>query len=261
MRALKLAWLRRQGLASWLQQLMWWRAPLASPVSMAEQVKELKALVQHLQAEREVERGRLARDLHDELGSLLTTARLDMARLKPKLALVAPDLMDGVMRVQSVLDELMCIKGRVTEDLWPSALLNLGLAPSLDILVSKFIESTGITVSWQRVPVRLGADAQLAVYRSVQEGLTNIIKHADATAVWIRMGAVHGVLTVSIVDNGVGFEWGRSPGQACGLMGMRMRIESMGGAMSLLSAPGLGTRIQIQMPETMAASGSGLKKA
>jgi signal transduction histidine kinase len=248
---------------AWHKLLMWWRAPPTSTVSMTEQVKELKALVRHLQAEREVERGRLARDLHDELGSLLTIARLDMARLKPKLALVAPELMDGVVRVQSALDELMCIKGRVTEDLWPSALVNLGLAPSLDILVSKFIESTGINVSWQRVPVRLGADAQLAVYRLVQEGVTNIIKHADATAVWIRLGAVHGVVTVSIVDNGVGFEWGRSPGQACGLMGMRMRTESMGGEMSLLSAPGLGTRILIQLREAMSASGSGsgLKKA
>ncbi len=248
-------------LLSLLNLLGWLVMPPSAGAAARRQLAELKALTQHLQAEGEAERSRLACDLHDELGALLTSARLDVARIKPRLAVALPDMMDGVLRIQRTLDELMAIKRRVTEALWPSALVNLGLAPSLDILISNLVETTGINVNWERVPVQLSASAQLAVYRLVQEGTTNIVKHADATAVWIKMEAAHGVVTVSIADNGVGFEVGRSPAQACGLIGMRVRIESEGGVMTLQSVPGQGTHIQAQLPEVEAASWSGRKKA
>ena len=217
-------------------------------VEVAQRTAELTELTHHLQTAREDERSRLARDLHDELGALLTSAKLDAARIKSRLAGTSPEALERLGHLIETLNSGIAMKRRIIEDLRPSALSNLGLVAALQILTREFAEQSGITVHHTLEPVPLEADAELVVYRLVQEAITNIAKYAKAKQVWVHLAAHAGQVQVSVRDDGVGFDTGAQPGSAHGLMGMRFRVEAEGGTLALQSAPGQGTLIQVSLP-------------
>lgn len=210
--------------------------------------EQLTELARHLQTAREDERNRLARDLHDELGALLTAAKLDVARLKSRLGLLTPEATDRLTHLNETLNSGIALKRRIIEDLRPSSLSNLGLVAALEILTREFSERSGVEVRCQFVPVRLKPSAELMVYRLVQEALTNIAKYASATRVDVTLGMRGGRVEVSVHDNGVGFD-PRTRSAGHGLLGMRYRVESEGGRMVLVSAPGKGTKLDARLPE------------
>jgi len=215
-------------------------------VEVAQRTAELTELTHHLQTAREDERSRLARDLHDELGALLTSAKLDAARIKSRLAGTSPEALERLSHLVETLNSGIAMKRRIIEDLRPSALSNLGLVAALEILTRQFAEQSGITVDHALEPVPLEADAELVVYRLVQEAITNIAKYAKAKRVWVRLATLAGQVQVSVRDDGVGFDISAQPSSAHGLMGMRFRVEAEGG--TLQSAPGQGTLIQVSLP-------------
>lgn len=208
----------------------------------------LSELANHLQQVREEERGHLARELHDELGALLTAAKLDVARLKSKIDATAPDVSERLKHLTETLNSGIALKRRIIEDLRPSSLSNLGLTAALEILTREYAERAGIEVETSLEPVQLTDAAQLTVYRMVQEALTNIGKYAKASKVLV---SVHGYPThvaVQVRDDGVGFDPGSVRPTSNGLAGMRHRVEAAGGRLTLTSRPGNGTLLSAVLP-------------
>jgi len=217
-------------------------------VVVVQRTAQLTELALHLQTAREDERGRLARDLHDELGAFLTSAKLDAARIKSRLAGTAPEALERLGHLIETLNSGIAMKRRIIEDLRPSALDNLGLVVALEILAREFAEQSGIDVHQALEPVELEADAELVVFRLVQEALTNIAKYAKAKQVWISLAMQAGQVLVSVRDDGVGFDTTARSTSAHGLVGMRFRVEAGGGSLILQSAPGTGTSIRVSLP-------------
>ena len=217
-------------------------------VEVIQRTAQLTELTHHLQTAREDERHRLARNLHDDLGALLTSAKLDAARIRSRLANTAPDALELLTHLVGTLNSGIALGRRIIEDLRPSALSNLGLVATLEILGREFADSTNIQVHSALEPVELKATAELMVYRLVQEAITNITKYAKAQHVWISLSTRNGQVEVSVRDDGVGFDTRAKPQSAYGLVGMRYRVESEGGVLTLLSAPKQGTLIQATLP-------------
>ena len=211
---------------------------------------QLTELARHLQTVREDERNHLARELHDELGALLTAAKLDVARLKSRLGTLSPEVAERLQHLNDGLNSGIALKRRIIEDLRPSSLSNLGLVSALEILVREWAQNTEVAVRSTFEPVRLRPSGELTVYRLVQEALTNISKYARASEVAVELSSEDGQVRVLVRDNGVGFDVGVPRISAHGLLGMRYRLETEGGRLLLSSAPGQGTAIEAQLPES-----------
>ena len=222
---------------------------------VAARTKQLTQLAQHLQSVREDERSHLARELHDELGSLLTAAKLDVARLKSRLGVPTPEVAERLQHLTEALNSGIALKRRIIEDLHPSSLSNLGLIAALDILTRDFGERTDIEVHSSLEPVELSASGELTVYRMIQEALTNVLKYAHATKVHIDLHPRNEEVLVGVRDNGVGFDVNEPRDQAHGLLGMRYRLEAEGGRMTLMSAPGNGTALEAVLPQAKRLAG------
>ncbi|OUM01337.1 CHASE3 domain-containing protein [Variovorax sp. JS1663] len=214
-----------------------------------ERTATLAELATHLQDVRESERGFLARELHDELGSLLTAAKLDVARLKSRLA-ESPDAIQRLQHLNDLLNSGIALKRRIIEDLRPSSLANLGLIASLEILGREFAERSGVEIEMVLEPVALDEANQLTVYRMVQESLTNIGKYAQASEASIVMKNYGNHAVVEVNDNGKGFDARAARASSHGLAGMRHRVEAAGGRLTISSAPGEGTRLSATLPAT-----------
>ncbi len=210
--------------------------------------RELTEIAGHLQTAREDERSRLARELHDELGGLLTAAKLDVARMRSKLGSTAPPVADRIAHLVSTLDAGIALKRRIIENLRPSSLQNLGLKPAIEILAREFASGAELALDCTVDEVPLGQEASLTVYRVVQEALTNLGKYASARKVRVQVVRDGGQVQVAVEDNGVGFDPGTVKAGTHGLAGMRFRVESQGGRLEVKSAPGEGTTISVRMP-------------
>jgi signal transduction histidine kinase len=220
---------------------------------------QLRELAQHLQTIREDERSRLARELHDELGALLTAAKLDVARLKSRLGgAPSADATERLAHLNEALNGGIALKRRIIEDLRPSSLSNLGLVAALEILLREFSSRSEIQVVENLAPVQVSPAAQLTIYRLVQEALTNVVKYAKASEVVVSLQpSLEGGATVAVRDNGIGFDVGAPRLARHGLIGMRYRVEADGGSMRLESTPGAGTLIEATLPPAPAEAGDG----
>lgn len=218
---------------------------------VSERTATLTELATHLQQVREDERGHLARELHDELGSLLTAAKLDVARLKSKIDLSTPEVSERVAHLIETLNSGIALKRRIIEDLRPSSLSNLGLTTALEILTREFGERSSIEVECSLEPVDLTESTQLTVYRIVQESLTNIGKYAKASHVIVTVHNYPTYVAVQIQDDGQGFELASMRPNSHGLAGMKHRVEAVGGRLTVASQPGKGTTISAVIPLAM----------
>lgn len=215
---------------------------------VARRTLDLSELTRHLQSAREDERARLARELHDELGALLTAAKLDVARLKPRLQQELPDLAPRLVHLTDTLNSGIALKRRIIEDLRPSTLSTLGLIPALEILCQEVAERSGLKIDKSLQAVQLTASAQLTVYRFVQEALTNAVKYAQARTVQVELGSTGDQVCISVRDDGVGFDPAHTRMGSHGLRGMRFRVESERGEFRITSAPGAGTCLHALLP-------------
>ena len=228
-----------------------------------KRTRELRELAGHLVTVREDERGRLARDLHDELGGLFTAMKLDFARMRRQPGLGAAGLAI-VVSAEARLNAAIAFKRHVIENLRPSALDQLGLAVSIKLLCQDAQQTMGTSVVADldsdagdgigSVRQLSHQEAELTVYRLVQESLTNIAKYAAASAVKVSVRVRGDQLHVHVQDDGRGFD-ARKVGQGHhGLLGMRYRVESQGGRLFVHSAPGKGTIITAHLPLLAAAA-------
>jgi signal transduction histidine kinase len=214
-----------------------------------DRTASLAELATHLQQVREQERGHLARELHDELGALLTAAKLDVARLKSRLGTQAPEVSERLQHLTETLNSGIALKRRIIEDLRPSSLSNLGLTASLEILAREFSERSGVEVTTSLEPVELDEASQLTVYRLVQESLTNMAKYAEARQAEITLRNYGGHVEVDVKDDGKGFDAAHARPSTHGLAGMRHRVEAAGGRLTVASGPGKGTRVAAILPK------------
>lgn len=216
---------------------------------------ELSDLASYLTSTREAERESLARELHDELGALLTAARMDAAWLLRQLDGVMPDACrERFGRLQQRLDGGIALKRRIIDDLRPPLLRELGLVAALRSLGEQFERDSGLRLSLE-LPAEdceLPPDPSLALFRIAQEALTNVRRHAGAHGVRLRLGLAPGWLRLEVADDGVGFDAVAAAQGHHGLAGMRHRVQMFAGEFVLDSRPGAGTRIAVGLPLALA---------
>lgn len=224
--------------------------------------EDLTELAGHLQSAREDERSRLARELHDELGALLTAVKLDAARLKRVMTAPSAEALARLEHLNQTVNQGIGLKRRIIEDLRPSSLSNLGLVSALEILVREHAQRSEVQIETDLHPVTLDESGDITVFRLVQEALTNSAKHAAARRLRVSLGkGVRGGLPVAqvrVADDGRGFDPTLRRAASHGLVGMRYRVEAQGGQMHVDSRPGGGTVIEAWLPlkETGGASPS-----
>jgi signal transduction histidine kinase len=199
----------------------------------------------------EGERKRIARELHDDTGQALTSILVRLRLLEKTVA------DEGVRRNVEELRELtgnaLDSVRRMAVDLRPSALDDLGLVPALHSYAEKYSTAWPIKVTFsaEGLKKRLPPNVELVLYRIVQEALTNVAKHSGASAVEINLRRHSNTVTVTVYDDGKGFdirEVTRTDGSGLGLFGMRERLALVGGAIDIESAPGRGTTIIARVP-------------
>jgi signal transduction histidine kinase len=217
-----------------------------------ERTRRLTELANYLQQAVEDERAHLARELHDELGAMLTAAKLSVARIKSRLPHDADDVHELLQHLTETLNQGIALKRRIIEDLRPSSITNLGLVASLEILAREFAERSGVEVVTALEPVELDANSELTIYRLVQEALTNVGKYAQAKKVTIILKNYVYHAEVSVQDDGAGFDPAHLPHASHGLVGMRHRVEASGGRLDVDSKPGRGARISGTIPRRSA---------
>lgn len=213
----------------------------------------LRNLAGHHVNAREDERGRVARELHDEMGGLLTAMKLEIARLR-RVPEVPPLALERVAGIEQRLNEGIAVKRRIVENLRPSSLDQLGLIPALEVLCHDTGAALGITVEADLSPVDLDKNAELTAYRLVQESLTNVSKYAQARRVQVRLAQAGDRVQVRVQDDGRGFDTEAVPAGHHGLLGMRVRVESHAGHLRVHSAPGRGTCIEADLPASAAGN-------
>lgn len=217
-------------------------------VEVRVRTQELTELTRHLETAREDERARLARELHDELGALLTAAKLDVARIRPRLQQALPDQMPRLVHLVETLNSGIALKRRIIEDLRPSTLSNLGLKAALEILCSEFADRSGLPVKASIESLPLSPSAELTAFRMVQESFTNIGKYANARRVTVTLDIEDTWAHLVVRDDGDGFDTQRMGLKKHGLVGMRYRVEAEQGRLLVESAPGQGTTVQAWLP-------------
>mgnify|MGYP002400702094 FL=1 len=209
----------------------------------------LAELSRRLAEAQEIERRAIGRELHDQIGQMLTAVKitLDIATQLPPTEAAAKK----IAQAQELVTDLLNRVSRLSLELRPTMLDDLGLIPALVWYVNRYQEQTGITVTLTHSDVenrRFASAIETTAYRIVQEALTNVVRHAHATAVRIEVGVSNGWLELRIEDNGIGFDTNAALAKNRGLTGMLERAQLVGGVFAIESAKGAGTRKFIRLP-------------
>ena len=220
------------------------RAAIAVDLSQRVERDALRRVVQA----QELERERLARELHDETGQALTSVLLGLRGLEE--ATRPEDLRTAAAEVRELVVNTLHDVRRLAVELRPKALDDFGLLPALERLAETFSSQTGIQVDLESTlpEERLRAEVETALYRIVQEALTNVVKHARASRVSILLTRRHGAVAAVIEDDGVGFDTDAAANGGVGLLGMRERVGLLDGRFEVDSRPDGGTTIVVEVP-------------
>ena len=218
---------------------------------LRRQQQELRELSARVLEAREDEKAHIARELHDELGQLLTALKMDLGWLRERLP--EPALAQKAQDMSELVDRTVSSTRRISQDLRPLMLDDLGLADAASWLVEDFAKRSGV-----RCEIRLPEDADFgalskavstAVYRALQESLTNIGRHAGAKSAWIHLEMDEGALQVEVEDDGRGIApEDLAKARSTGLRGMRERATYLGGTLEISRAPRGGTRLRLRVP-------------
>jgi signal transduction histidine kinase len=215
---------------------------------MTAQQDRLRALAEGTFRAREEEARRIARELHDEAGQLLASVHIALDDLAQRL----PEGVGTVRRVHELLDRVEGQLRRLSRELRPTILDDLGLTPALEWLAQGVAERTGMTVSVQAPIGRLPSAVETVLYRVVQEALANTMRHAQANSVVIEVRQADGTVHAMVRDDGQGFDveavLARRGDRGLGLIGMRERVDAVGGRLLVASAPGRGTEVVVTVP-------------
>jgi signal transduction histidine kinase len=226
-------------------------------VQLASEIKartrDVRDLSQHMSRVAESEKHALSRELHDELGGLLVAMRMDIAQLRKRAGSSAeldPDLKARWTRVEQALVDGVELKSRVIESLRPTLLDNMGLFSALRWMANQSAEQAGLYLKLEGMDedIELPPETAIAVFRTAQEAIANIVRHACARRISVK-AMVGDPLTLEIADDGRGLPEGseRRTGSH-GLKQMRFRMEAVGGALSLAANELGGTTVRLSVP-------------
>jgi len=213
-----------------------------------------RALPRLIRDAQETERRRVARDLHDSVNQILSAVKFRLQSVEEKLAPREDAAWRDVLKAQAHLEKAMQEVRRISHNLRPSELDDLGLVSAVRSLVDEFADRTAVKVdlAFERLPEKLPAEVELNLYRILQEALGNIERHACAGEVGVRLAKEGSILRASIGDNGLGFDPQRPRAEGerlgMGLVDMHERAEFVGGRCAVASSPGKGTEIVIEIP-------------
>ena len=220
---------------------------------LKERQSELRKLSAQVLEAREEEKTRIARELHDELGQLLTALKMDLGWVRERLAGDDPELAAKTEKMDETLDQTVTSVRRIAADLRPLMLDDLGLPDAAAWLVEDFEKRSGIACEFKMVN-----EAELhefernianTVYRALQESLTNVGRHANAKNAWVLLRIDHGGIQLEIEDNGRGVSVDDlAKSHSLGLKGMRERVFHIGGSLEVTSPPRGGTRVSVRVP-------------
>ena len=213
--------------------------------------EELREFAAAASSVREQEKSRIARELHDELAQALTALKMDLTWLGARLPAGQEPLAAKLESMQTMLNGTVAATRRIAADLRPLILDDLGLLPAVEWLVQGFCSRTGVAcdLNVSRSDFELPEPYATAVFRILQESLTNAARHAQASLVEVTLGREDGAVLLTVNDNGSGFavEDPRKP-HSYGLMGLRERVYLLDGEVTIESRPGAGTRITVHIP-------------
>lgn len=212
--------------------------------------QQLRHLSMQLVQAQEEERKRISRDLHDEVGQMLTGIRMELGNLE-QIRLVSPEkYSQNLEEARNLSEQTLRTVRDISMGLRPSMLDDLGLAPALEWLARDCSRRSGLNiVTHIDGNFEQTADIQrTCVYRIIQEALTNCVRHAKAKNVWVTVDEKQDCIHVEIKDDGIGIPTGNRPRQGVGLLGIGERTRELGGNFQILSQPGAGTRIQVEIP-------------
>jgi two-component system, NarL family, sensor histidine kinase DevS len=213
----------------------------AVAVELSERVE--RDALRRIVAAQELERQRLARELHDETGQALTSILLGLTQLEGAEA-------ESVAQLRELVVATLQDVRRLAVELRPKVLDDFGLVPALERLTGAFAEQTGIDVDLEAgaVSERLPPEVETAIYRIVQESLTNVVKHSHAQRVSVLLTRAKGRIKAVIEDDGKGFDPGAARSDGIGLIGMRERIELLDGTLAVESSETSGTTVALEVP-------------
>ena len=214
---------------------------------------ELRALSAQVLEAREEEKTRIARELHDELGQLLTALKMDLAWLRERAVAAAPELGAKTDAMGEVLDRTVASMRRIAADMRPLMLDDLGLADAAQWLVDDFTQRSGVQVRFEAPAAealeRLDRAVANTVYRALQESLTNISRHAGAKSAWVMLDVADAGVRLEVEDDGRGVTPADlAKARSLGLKGMRERVLYAGGTLDIARAPRGGTRLRLSVP-------------
>jgi len=212
--------------------------------------RDLRELSARLLEAREEEKTRIARELHDELGQLLTALKMDLAAMRERLP---RELHATAGEMSGLLDQTVAATRRISADLRPLMLDDLGLADAARWLVEDFSNRSSIAcrmdVSGGDTLESLSKSVSTAVYRAIQESLTNIARHAQARSAWATLAVAGDEIVFEMEDDGRGIApEDLAKARSLGLKGMRERIAHLGGSLEIARAPRGGTRLRVRVP-------------
>ncbi|MBT9505126.1 response regulator [Rhodoferax sp.] len=217
---------------------------------LADSRQHLRALAAQNEAAREGERKHIAREVHDELGQVLTALRMDISLLGLRFGALDPALAAKVLSMKGLADRAIEGVRNVARNLRPSA-LDMGFLAAIEWLCAEFSERTGVPclINTTEHGVELDEARAVVVFRIVQESLTNIARYANASQVNVHIARSSDALCVEVADNGQGFHVPEVTGKkSFGLLGMRERALALGGRLDIRSAPGQGTLVNLSIP-------------
>ena len=227
--------------------------------ALSRKQADLRAVSESLEKRLEEDRRRIARELHDELAQSMTAAKINLGLLRTLTRGAAPGVRRAILETEAVVRSTIEDTRRIAMDLRPSMLDELGLVPALRWYADTFSRRTGVGVDVQANggggPAQ--KDVNTLLFRFFQEALTNVARHARARHVRIGLSGFNGSLRAVVADDGIGMRQGGAPDQGLGLLGMRERIERVGGVLSIKSRPGRGTRLVADIPVRAAGRSGG----
>ncbi len=216
---------------------------------------DLKELSSQLMKVQENERKRIAQELHDEVGQMLQSMKMNLDRIKRNLS-SKPQKLEGIedwlLDTEKLLGQTIDDIRTLTFELRPSMLDDFGLIPTLRWFIENYAKRSNIQISLKakNQRYRFSPDIEVTLYRIIQEALTNVAKHAHATEVTVLVSKKDSSAILSVKDNGVGFDANRIslPWKGMGLLNIRERVNLLGGNFEIISRPMKGTRININIP-------------
>ena len=225
----------------------------SSVVELRSSQEQMRRLAASLQAAREEERAHLARELHDDLGQTLTALKLELGRTADALKDVRLEtpVMDRLQSLVGLVDIGVAMVKRLATKLRPPALDHLGLAEAIRWEAATFRSRSGLRcyVVAGKNESALTAKQQTALFRIFQEALTNVVRHAQASAVRVRLTERRGLFELHVSDNGRGITRAEiADAESIGLLGMRERATQAGATLDITGAPGKGTVVTVRVP-------------